>query len=62
MWVSGVSESNPSLVLLLRRRQVQTWGLFPRPRDISRAYGGGRNLKPGQPLESKEEEEARKAK
>lgn len=34
----------PEPVLL----QVSTWGMFPRPRDISEAYGGGRNLKPGQ--------------
>ena len=33
---------------------VATWGVFPRPRNISEAYGGGRNLKPGQALESEE--------
>eukprot|EP00198_Chlamydomonas_reinhardtii_P009820 XP_001699157.1 predicted protein [Chlamydomonas reinhardtii] len=32
--------------------KVSTWGMFPRPKDISEAYGGGRNLKPGQELET----------
>ncbi|GLC39268.1 hypothetical protein PLESTB_001649300 [Pleodorina starrii] len=32
--------------------KVSTWGMFPRPKDISEAYGGGRNLKPGQALET----------
>jgi len=30
---------------------VSTWGVFPRPKDISRSYGGGRTLRPGQALE-----------
>ncbi|GIL64357.1 hypothetical protein Vafri_18328 [Volvox africanus] len=32
--------------------KVSTWGMFPRPKDISEAYGGGRNLKPGQEIET----------
>ncbi|KAG2493228.1 hypothetical protein HYH03_008644 [Edaphochlamys debaryana] len=32
--------------------KVTTWGVFPRPKDISEAYGGGRNIKPGQELET----------
>lgn len=36
------------------RPKVATWGVFPRPRDISKSLGGGRNLRPGQPLESEE--------
>ena len=39
---------------------VATWGVFPRPRNISEAYGGGRNLPPGQELETEEETAARK--
>lgn len=43
----------------LHKPKVATWGLFPRPRNISEAYGGGRNLRPGQALESEEEAAAR---
>lgn len=38
--------------------KVSTWGMFPRPKNISEAYGGGRTIQPGEQLES--EEEARK--
>lgn len=41
------------------RPKVTTWGVFPRPADISKAYGGGRNIKPGQELESKEQKAER---
>jgi tetratricopeptide (TPR) repeat protein len=34
---------------------VATWGVFPRPKNISEAYGGGRNLKPGQALETEDQ-------
>eukprot|EP00967_Tisochrysis_lutea_P086058 scaffold121097_cov20-Tisochrysis_lutea.AAC.3 len=34
--------------------QVSTWGLFPRPSNISSAYGGGRTIKPGDPIEDPE--------
>jgi hypothetical protein len=30
------------------RPKVSTWGVFPRPQNISQAFGGGRNIKPGQ--------------
>ena len=40
---------------------VTTWGVFPRPNDSSAAYGGGRNLAPGQPLESEAAAAARLA-
>lgn len=36
------------------RPKVSTWGVFPRAKNISQAYGGGRTLRPGQPLESEE--------
>lgn len=44
----------------LHKPKVATWGVYPRPRNISEAYGGGRNLKPGQELESEVDEMARK--
>lgn len=34
-----------------------SWGAFPRPKDISRAYGGGRRIGPGFSGESQEESE-----
>lgn len=30
------------------RPKVATWGVFPRPANISREYGGGRTLRPGE--------------
>jgi hypothetical protein len=42
--------------------RVTTWGVFPRPADISKAYGGGRNIKPGQKLETEDEKVARETK
>jgi hypothetical protein len=39
--------------------KVTTWGVFPRPKDISKTFGGGRNLQPGQALETKEQAAAR---
>eukprot|EP00271_Cylindrocystis_brebissonii_P021813 TRINITY_DN8034_c0_g1_i1.p1 TRINITY_DN8034_c0_g1~~TRINITY_DN8034_c0_g1_i1.p1 ORF type:complete len:559 (-),score=84.98 TRINITY_DN8034_c0_g1_i1:254-1930(-) len=43
----------------LYKPRVSTWGVFPRPRDISRAYGGGRTIQPGQTLESEDDKAAR---
>eukprot|EP00890_Picochlorum_soloecismus_P005719 jgi/Picsp_1/6148/NSC_03502-R1_binding protein len=43
----------------LHKPKVATWGVFPRPQNISQAYGGGRNIRPGQELESKEDAKAR---
>lgn len=31
---------------------VSTWGVFPRPSNISKTYGGGRNIRPGEVLET----------
>lgn len=42
--------------------KTTSWGVFERPLDISAAYGGGRNLQPGQPLESEDAAAARLAK
>lgn len=33
--------------------------MFPRPQDISKAYGGGRTLQPGEALESEDDRAAR---
>lgn len=41
------------------RPRVATWGVFPRPDNISKAFGGGRTIRPGDALESAEEKEAR---
>ncbi|WIA36072.1 hypothetical protein OEZ86_007427 [Tetradesmus obliquus] len=41
--------------------KVTTWGVFPRPNNISQAYGGGRNIRPGQELETPEQKAAREA-
>ncbi|KAI8472277.1 MAG: hypothetical protein J3K34DRAFT_214222 [Monoraphidium minutum] len=41
--------------------KVTTWGVFPRPQNISAAYGGGRNIKPGEELETKEQKAKREA-
>jgi hypothetical protein len=35
--------------------------VFPRPKDISKAYGGGRDLRPGQELESAEQKASRES-
>ncbi|GJP57461.1 hypothetical protein CLOP_g13528, partial [Closterium sp. NIES-67] len=42
--------------------KVATWGVFPRPRDISRTYGGGRTIRPGEALETEEEKKEREEK
>jgi hypothetical protein len=39
--------------------KVTTWGVFPRPQNISQAYGGGRNIRPGQELETPEQKAQR---
>eukprot|EP01023_Acetabularia_acetabulum_P021889 TRINITY_DN2162_c0_g1_i2.p1 TRINITY_DN2162_c0_g1~~TRINITY_DN2162_c0_g1_i2.p1 ORF type:complete len:385 (+),score=62.90 TRINITY_DN2162_c0_g1_i2:47-1201(+) len=39
--------------------KVQTWGVFPRPQNISKTFGGGRTIKPGQEYESDEERKQR---
>lgn len=44
----------------LHQPKVATWGVFPRPQNISKTYGGGRNIRPGQSLESEEEASERK--
>ena len=53
--VESESSSTPGSTESVHNPAVATWGVFPRPRNISQAYGGGRNLKPGQALESEED-------
>ena len=40
--------------------KVATWGVFERPANISEAYGGGRTIKAGTPLEDAAATHARK--
>ncbi|KAJ7550138.1 hypothetical protein O6H91_07G085300 [Diphasiastrum complanatum] len=46
----------------LYKPKVATWGVFPRPANISKTYGGGRTIKPGEQLETDDEKKAREAK
>ncbi|CAA0837939.1 Unknown protein [Striga hermonthica] len=41
--------------------KVSTWGVFPRPSNISKTFGGGRNIQPGEVLETTEERAAKEA-
>lgn len=41
--------------------RVATWGVFPRPDNISKAYGGGRTIRPGDATEAPEAAAERKA-
>ncbi|KAJ0262316.1 Cytochrome C oxidase subunit [Hirschfeldia incana] len=39
--------------------KVSTWGVFPRPSNISETFGGGRTIQPGDTIETPEERTAR---
>lgn len=39
--------------------KVSTWGVFPRPGNISKTFGGGKTIRPGEVLESDEERTAK---
>ncbi|CAN1344558.1 hypothetical protein LINPERPRIM_LOCUS40113 [Linum perenne] len=39
----------------LYKPRVSTWGVYPRPANISKAYGGGKTIRPGDALETEEE-------
>ncbi|MED6111147.1 hypothetical protein PIB30_049792 [Stylosanthes scabra] len=45
----------------LYKPKVSTWGVFPRPNDISKTFGGGRTIRPGEVLETEEEKAAKNA-
>ncbi|XWS74739.1 hypothetical protein CRYUN_Cryun01aG0023500 [Craigia yunnanensis] len=39
--------------------KVSTWGVFPRPGNISKTFGGGRTIRPGELLETEEDRAAK---
>ncbi|KAL3622595.1 hypothetical protein CASFOL_034006 [Castilleja foliolosa] len=41
--------------------KVSTWGVFPRPSNISKTYGGGKTIRPGEALETADERAAKEA-
>uniref|UniRef100_A0A2N9ENT2 Uncharacterized protein n=1 Tax=Fagus sylvatica TaxID=28930 RepID=A0A2N9ENT2_FAGSY len=43
----------------LYKPKVSSWGVFPRPNNISKTFGGGRVVRPGEVLETAEEKAAR---
>ncbi|KAM5548492.1 hypothetical protein ABKV19_000082 [Rosa sericea] len=43
----------------LYKPKVSSWGVFPRPNDISKTFGGGRVICPGEVLETQEEKAAK---
>nr|DAD42589.1 TPA_asm: hypothetical protein HUJ06_000819 [Nelumbo nucifera] len=45
----------------LYKPKVSTWGVFPRPSNISKTYGGGRVIRPGEVLETEEDRAAKEA-
>lgn len=45
----------------LYKPKVSTWGMFPRPSNISETFGGGRNIRPGESLETPEDRAAKDA-
>ncbi|KAL5994652.1 hypothetical protein ACLOJK_024705 [Asimina triloba] len=46
---------------VLYKPNVSSWGVFPRPSNISRTFGGGRTIHPGEVLESAEDRAAKEA-
>ncbi|GAB4827834.1 hypothetical protein Ancab_034719 [Ancistrocladus abbreviatus] len=45
----------------LYKPKVSTWGVFPRPSNISTTFGGGRTIHPGEALETAEDKAAKQA-
>ncbi|KAB1224579.1 hypothetical protein CJ030_MR2G004971 [Morella rubra] len=45
----------------LYKPKVSSWGVFPRPGNISKTFGGGRVIRPGEVLETTEEKAAKEA-
>ncbi|KAF3437462.1 hypothetical protein FNV43_RR20215 [Rhamnella rubrinervis] len=45
----------------LYKPKVSSWGVFPRPNNISKTFGGGRVIRPGEVLETAEEKAAKEA-
>ncbi|GAB4827821.1 hypothetical protein Ancab_034706 [Ancistrocladus abbreviatus] len=53
----AASEEN----LDLYKPRISTWGVFPRPSNISKTFGGGRTIHPGEALETAEDKAAKQA-
>ncbi|XP_048140519.1 uncharacterized protein LOC115756544 isoform X2 [Rhodamnia argentea] len=45
----------------LYKPKVSSWGVFPRPSNISEKFGGGRTIRPGEVLETAEDRAAKDA-
>ncbi|KAL4586295.1 hypothetical protein LXL04_010931 [Taraxacum kok-saghyz] len=45
----------------LYKPKVSTWGVFPRPNNISKTYGGGKTIRPGDVLETAESKAVKEA-
>ncbi|KAA8537304.1 hypothetical protein F0562_027009 [Nyssa sinensis] len=45
----------------LYKPKVSTWGVFPRPSNISKTYGGGKIIRPGEMLETAEDKADKEA-
>ncbi|KAK9282617.1 hypothetical protein L1049_010835 [Liquidambar formosana] len=45
----------------LYKPKVSTWGVFPRPGNISKTFGGGRVIRPGELIETAEDKAAKEA-
>ncbi|KAF5742431.1 hypothetical protein HS088_TW09G00479 [Tripterygium wilfordii] len=43
----------------LYKPKVSTWGVFPRPSNISKTFGGGKTIRPGDVLETAEDRAAK---
>ncbi|KAK7404414.1 hypothetical protein VNO78_05296 [Psophocarpus tetragonolobus] len=54
---SQTKEEEPQLY----KPKVSTWGVFPRPGNISKTFGGGRVIRPGEVLETEEEKAVKEA-
>uniref|UniRef100_A0A7N0RAS5 Uncharacterized protein n=1 Tax=Kalanchoe fedtschenkoi TaxID=63787 RepID=A0A7N0RAS5_KALFE len=57
--VNGQREDDGSEIY---KPKVSTWGVFPRPGNISKTFGGGRTIRPGEVLETEEDRAAKDAK
>lgn len=60
----GSTKSSPTTVdenQDVYKPKVSTWGVFPRPSNISKTYGGGKVIRPGEALETAEDKAAKEA-
>ncbi|KAJ4979798.1 hypothetical protein NE237_010578 [Protea cynaroides] len=59
----ALTPSNPELKkeddMDFYKPKVSTWGVFPRPGNISKTFGGGRTIRPGEVLETAEDKAAK---